>query len=393
MTARPGDCESGLNSAASSQLCMGARVSLKGLVAAPELNGCQGRLEAYDDEKGRWTVVLDAGGAQKSVRPCNVELLQADSSGSKNRSRSRSRSGTRACDKQDRAQSTAANAAGNAQRKPIGSNGSSDAKSPANDKSFRSGQFEANLSKLREKAASEQSRNTSGKRRHEAGDVDNDAKRDNGSGSDGWRRQKDQFSEAVLNKPLTFVPQAEVDVSCKKVTVVDPKAEERRKRGEVSDDDDDDIPEVGKIKVPRPVIPVATSTWKPEPQQQQSWPQEWPSEATAPDAASDFAPAVSSSANQWTSAADTDFAGSSSKGRFKLSVSQAAQKVDKAHEDLRAKKAAILEKKKVMLSKLTRQLQDCLGKLQDDSLDDASREKYQDFITTLKTQMTALSES
>jgi len=74
-------------------------------------------------------------------------------------------------------------------------------------------------------------------------------------------------------------------------------------------------------------------------------------------------------------------------GRWTLSVSQAAQKEDQAGNQ----KRKLEEKKIMMLETMTKQIQTCLTKLQDRTLAEASREKYQDMLQMLKDQMAKIS--
>jgi len=56
-------------------------------------------------------------------------------------------------------------------------------------------------------------------------------------------------------------------------------------------------------------------------------------------------------------------------------------------------KQALLESRKQMLEKLTRQMQHCLGRLQDPQMDAAGKEKYQGFINSMKKQMDDISSA
>ncbi|CAE7300149.1 Fggy [Symbiodinium necroappetens] len=62
----------------------------------------------------------------------------------------------------------------------------------------------------------------------------------------------------------------------------------------------------------------------------------------------------------------------------------------KAQRELAEKRKAMEEGKRHMLAKLTKQMQLCLAKLQNPDLDDNAKEKYQDMITSLKTNMSKL---
>eukprot|EP00930_Biecheleria_cincta_P100759 TRINITY_DN92380_c0_g1_i1.p1 TRINITY_DN92380_c0_g1~~TRINITY_DN92380_c0_g1_i1.p1 ORF type:complete len:349 (+),score=61.26 TRINITY_DN92380_c0_g1_i1:31-1077(+) len=55
------------------ELAPGARISLRGLQAAPHLNGSEGSCLKHDASSGRWTVRL-TDGSEKALRPENLEL-------------------------------------------------------------------------------------------------------------------------------------------------------------------------------------------------------------------------------------------------------------------------------------------------------------------------------
>lgn len=74
-----------------------------------------------------------------------------------------------------------------------------------------------------------------------------------------------------------------------------------------------------------------------------------------------------------------------------MACSAAARQEDKKCSDLVGKRKAVEEEKKKMLAKLTGQIQLCLEKLQNSSLDEAGKEKYQDLIQSLKVQMAKIS--
>lgn len=76
---------------------------------------------------------------------------------------------------------------------------------------------------------------------------------------------------------------------------------------------------------------------------------------------------------------------------MKLVVSEVARQEDRARKEQQEKKAALEESRRNMLAKLTKQLQACLARVQSDELDEAGKEKYQDMINTLKSQMAKIS--
>jgi len=74
-------------------------------------------------------------------------------------------------------------------------------------------------------------------------------------------------------------------------------------------------------------------------------------------------------------------------GNLSLTVSDLAREEDRAAKDAKEKRKGLSESKKIMLSKLTNQIQVCLARVQSGELDENSREKYQDMIMKLKAQM------
>ena len=53
---------------------MGKRVTLSGLHAKPELNGCVGFAGSFDDARGRYVVSLEDGGGSFKIRPDNLAV-------------------------------------------------------------------------------------------------------------------------------------------------------------------------------------------------------------------------------------------------------------------------------------------------------------------------------
>lgn len=74
-----------------------------------------------------------------------------------------------------------------------------------------------------------------------------------------------------------------------------------------------------------------------------------------------------------------------------MTVSVEAREEDKARLEAKDKRKALEESKKKMLEKLTKQLQHCIARVQSGELDEPSREKYEDMIMTLKSQMAKIS--
>jgi len=58
----------------STAFALGALVSLKDLVGAPEKNGARGTLDHFTEETGRWSVVLQSSGERVAVKPENLAL-------------------------------------------------------------------------------------------------------------------------------------------------------------------------------------------------------------------------------------------------------------------------------------------------------------------------------
>lgn len=76
---------------------------------------------------------------------------------------------------------------------------------------------------------------------------------------------------------------------------------------------------------------------------------------------------------------------------LKLVVSETAREEDKVVQEIQEKKNQLESGRKNMLAQLTKQLQLCLARVQSGDLDDRSKEKYQDMISSLKAQMAKIS--
>lgn len=74
-----------------------------------------------------------------------------------------------------------------------------------------------------------------------------------------------------------------------------------------------------------------------------------------------------------------------------LTVSEEAREEDKARLEAKDKRKALEESRMIMLDKLTKQLQHCIARVQKGDLDETSRDKYEDMIMTLKSQMKKIS--
>jgi hypothetical protein len=78
-------------------------------------------------------------------------------------------------------------------------------------------------------------------------------------------------------------------------------------------------------------------------------------------------------------------------GNLTLTVSAEAQQEDKVLQGAKEKRKALEESRTKMLDKLTKQMQLCIARVQSDELDEPSREKYQDMLMVIKSQMDKLS--
>eukprot|EP00747_Dinoflagellata_sp_TGD_P101132 gnl/TRDRNA2_/TRDRNA2_168244_c1_seq1.p1 gnl/TRDRNA2_/TRDRNA2_168244_c1~~gnl/TRDRNA2_/TRDRNA2_168244_c1_seq1.p1 ORF type:complete len:687 (+),score=113.37 gnl/TRDRNA2_/TRDRNA2_168244_c1_seq1:72-2132(+) len=83
---------------------------------------------------------------------------------------------------------------------------------------------------------------------------------------------------------------------------------------------------------------------------------------------------------------------SPSKGSLTLVLSDAGREEDRARAERQGQKKSLQESKKKMLEQLTKQLQALLGRLQDDKLDGASKEKYQDMVNKVSAQISKVSD-
>eukprot|EP00930_Biecheleria_cincta_P006903 TRINITY_DN108000_c0_g1_i1.p1 TRINITY_DN108000_c0_g1~~TRINITY_DN108000_c0_g1_i1.p1 ORF type:complete len:210 (+),score=35.90 TRINITY_DN108000_c0_g1_i1:53-631(+) len=64
--------------AVDAKLPVGQVVLIRGLVSAPELNGSAGRVLSYEEEKGRYAIILPKDGSKKLLKLDNLQPLVAD---------------------------------------------------------------------------------------------------------------------------------------------------------------------------------------------------------------------------------------------------------------------------------------------------------------------------
>merc|ERR1712046_84807 len=62
------------------QLSTGQRITIHGLMARPELNGCKGRLTEFDTEAQRWLVQLAKQAGTCRLKPDNLQLADKQES-------------------------------------------------------------------------------------------------------------------------------------------------------------------------------------------------------------------------------------------------------------------------------------------------------------------------
>lgn len=209
--------------------------------------------------------------------------------------------------------------------------------------------FQANLRKLREKVVDEARQPAGPKGR---------------SNSDGkfahQRSHQEDNPDAVLQEPVMFVP-AEAGPShpSRKCQVIDPRG---HGVGELSDSEDDVVP--GRIQRPLRSDPLSEMI---------DSPMSFLHEAAADVGALGAPP---------TRPLVPDV-----QGNFSLSVSSAAKEQERVVSHNATVHSSVDDRKKVMLANLTQQLQLCIRRIQDPSLDERAKEKYQDMIDALKAQM------
>merc|ERR1712008_60357 len=236
----------------------------------------------------------------------------------------------------------------------IGSAGSN-----VEDKSGVSGTplFRKNLDKLRERATAEDEQRpirTGGHRSrataedehrpirtggHRSQDQSARTRRPPQPGSFAWERQLNQS----LRDPVIFVPAKQELEGTRSIVVVDPRGQ-----GVGDGLSDDELPAPGRIQ-PRKLVQRAAED-VPRP----------PEDKASPVAL---------------------------EGNLTLAVSTNAREEDRVAKEVVDKKNKLESSKKVMLAKVTKQLQLCLTRVQGGGLDDKSREKYQDMITKLRAQL------
>ena len=59
-----------------SDFVVGAVVNIHSLQACPEHNGTQGKLEKWEEERGRWGVRLNSNGRLLGLKPANLQLVK-----------------------------------------------------------------------------------------------------------------------------------------------------------------------------------------------------------------------------------------------------------------------------------------------------------------------------
>merc|ERR1712008_115734 len=218
----------------------------------------------------------------------------------------------------------------------IGSAGSN-----VEDKSGVSGTplFRKNLDKLRERATAEDEQRPIRTGGHRSQDQSARTRRPPQPGSFAWERQLNQS----LRDPVIFVPAKQELEGTRSIVVVDPRGQ-----GVGDGLSDDELPAPGRIQ-PRKLVQRAAED-VPRP----------PEDKASPVAL---------------------------EGNLTLAVSTNAREEDRVAKEVVDKKNKLESSKKVMLAKVTKQLQLCLTRVQGGGLDDKSREKYQDMITKLRAQL------
>jgi len=204
--------------------------------------------------------------------------------------------------------------------------------------------FRRNLEKLRERAAAEEEHRPVRSGGCRGQDQRARSRRPPQPGSFAWEQQLKES----LRDPVIFVPAKQELEGTRRIVVVDPRAQ-----GVGDGLSDDELPAgPGRIQ---PRVPAQK-----------------PAQKTAEDVLRppvDKAPPVTV------------------EGNLTLAVSNNAREEDRVTKELSDKKTKLESSKKVMLAKVTKQLQLCLARIQGGGLDEASREKYQDMITKLRAQL------
>jgi len=360
----------------------GLRVSLQGLVGAPELNGRTGVCGQLDQVKGRVTVVLDGDGRSVAVRPACLAAMED------------------AGPKDAKAGTSMPPRAPSSEAEP-GAGVGAPMSEQIRTEPVPGGLFQANLARLRVKADLE----ASGERpwlRDPRRDRQNGWSHSGGKGSgpgyahsSGQQCRGQQGQGAAAWAPINFVAEVEAPSWAKRSVFV------VKSRGAPASDSEGESEKLPDI--PGRIIPPVRRTSKAEGQasrqrspppaalavsagnvaqlqstQRPESPPFTPVTPVAPVApVTPVAPVVSDVSDVPVALVAT--------GNLTLVVS------GPCHEENQEKKRRLQESKKQMLEKLTRQLQLCLSRLQDSSLSEQSREKYEDMIASVKGQITKIS--
>jgi len=397
-------------------------VRLHGLKAAPHLNGLTGTCEEWEESSGRWKVRLSSSDETKAVKLDNlvIESAAPTSLGTGDE------------------QSCAASSCGPNVAEPA---------SRTSGRPFEAAlqklREKAEAEERGEKPARASTQACS--QRYGVGDPREREQREKQATSGAGRYHPADFWE-IPREPIAFVTAEEPALApSRKVVVVDP-----RRQGKPEEDrDSSPEPEIGRIVPPVAIAPkpqwraahYSTSTWSSS--VSSSWTEsaaatsssaDWCSSpagvaptstivpvvpvVAAPVASASPAPPVTSAAMAPVAAAPSVFevggrephaemasvsaqtisapstsdevadlqpAGGSH--HLTATFSDTAREEDRAARDVKEKRRVLDESKRIMLDKLTKQLQTCLAHVQSGSLDERAREKYQDIIMQLKSQM------
>ncbi|CAE7357132.1 Fggy [Symbiodinium microadriaticum] len=361
----------------------GDAVTLHGLEKRPDLNGCTAEVLRVADpsQPGRIVLKLESG-SQIAIRPQNLQHVQLEGS---------AEASEKPSDRQDEAPTP---------KKPQPNSGSSSYSGP--DPSA-SKVFGSAFERLKAKAEAEARGELPADRRKKAkteldtrGGIGSSqpagqARRELIMGTEPKESQTEVAEEPPKREPINFVPAEEKTLMpSRKVTVIDP----RRNGRPAEDSDDEEVGTPGVVR-PRKSVQDNGSSWQgstsfdspklkackdPEPVCRMP---AAPARGLARTPSVPHSPTPTASKSYSTPPA-------SARGNMTLVVSADAREADKAQRELAEKRKAMEEGKRHMLAKLTKQMQLCLAKLQNPDLDDNAKEKYQDMITSLKTNMSKL---
>mmetsp|Transcript_53955 Transcript_53955/g.126593 ORF Transcript_53955/g.126593 Transcript_53955/m.126593 type:complete len:509 (+) Transcript_53955:58-1584(+) len=362
----------------------GDAVTLHGLEKRPDLNGCTAEVLRVADpsQPGRIVLKLESG-SQIAIRPQNLQRVQREGSAPASEKPS------------DRDEAPTP-------KKPqpvISGSSSYSGPDPSASKVFGSA-FE----RLKAKAEAEARGELPADRRKKAKtDLDTrggigssqpagQARRELIMGTEPKESQTEVAEEPPKREPINFVPAEEKTIMpSRKVTVIDP----RRNQRPVEDSDDEEVGTPGVVR-PRKSVQDNGSSWQggstsfDSPKLKASKdPEPVCRMPAAPARGLARTPSVPHSPTPTTSRSYST-PPASARGNMTLVVSADAREADKAQRELAEKRKAMEEGKRHMLAKLTKQMQLCLAKLQNPDLDDNAKEKYQDMITSLKTNMSKL---